>query len=248
MLNNVDIGVNIDLNHPEFYLMKKKDTNKSSLKILDCTLYYDKVFVSPDLAISHNVILNQGQNALYNFKRCEVRNFLISQGSSSFAWDNVTTGILPSFVILAFVETDAYNGSVLKNPYKFETCSISDINASVSGISVAPRHLNLNFEQKNPLSQHAYFSLFKQLNLNRFDRANLIDYDLYNNGAFMLAYNLTTDRGSDEFCSGYGATGNLRFEGKFARPLPASITALAYLQYDADLIVDKDRNIYPANY
>lgn len=165
MLNNVDIGVNIDLNHPEFYLMKKKEENKSSLKILDCSLYYDKIFVSPDLAISHNVILNQGQNALYNYKRCEVRNYLISQGGTSFAWDNVTTGILPSFVILAFVETDAYNGSVLKNPFYLQPFSISRISASINGIEIAPRNLSLNFDQKKPISQHAYFSLFKQLNL-----------------------------------------------------------------------------------
>lgn len=118
----------------------------------------------------------------------------------------------------------------------------------MNGLEIAPRGLKFNYDQKNPVSQHAYFSLFKHFNLQRFDRANLVDFDFYNNGGFMLAYNLTADRGSSDFCSSYGTSGSLRFEGRFSKPLPQSITVLTYLQYDADLIIDKDRNVYPAMY
>lgn len=103
--------------------------------------------------------------------------------------------------------------------------------------------MEFDFKQKNPRSQHAYFNLFKQLNLHRFDRGNQISRELYNNGCFMLAYDLTSDHEND--CGAIAQTGSLRFEGKFEKMVDKAITVLVYLQYDCDLIIDRDRNIYP---
>lgn len=58
----------------------------------------------------------------------------------------------------------------------------------------------------------------------------------------LIGFDLTPDRGGE--CGNIGQTGSLRFEGTFAKVLPETVTALVYMQFDADLIVDKDRNIY----
>lgn len=247
LLNGVDIGLSFELNRPEFYLQKTNAKNQSSLKILKATVYIDHIKVTPDVALAQQQILDGGTNARYNYKRCEVRNHLVQIGSSTFSWNNVSTGALPEFCIIAMVDTEAYNGSVTKNPFNFQTFNIQSFNVTVNGLEVgAPRHLEFNFNQNNPLSQHSYFSLFKQLNLHKFDQANLIDRKLYNAGCFLLAYDLTPDRDTD--CNNFINSGSIRFEARFAEPLPVSVTVLAYLQYDADLIIDKDRNVYPANF
>lgn len=59
----------------------------------------------------------------------------------------------------------------------------------------------------------------------------------------MLAYDLTNDHDND--CSGLAQTGALRFEGKFSETVTKAITVLVYLQYDSDLIIDRDRNVFP---
>lgn len=152
-------------------------------------------------------------------------------------------GLLPELVLITFVENLAYQGSPDSNPFNFQHFNLTSVTASVNGIEISPRNLQFDFTLKNPSSQHAYFNLFKQLNLHRFDRANQISRNLFNNGAFMLAYDLTPDHDND--CSNIIHTGSLRFEGKFKESVGKAITILVYLQFDADLIVDKDRNVYP---
>lgn len=244
LLNNIDIGLSFELNKPEFFLQKASATNTSSLKILDATLFIDHVKVNPDLAFAQQKILDSGKNAVYSYKRCEVRNYLVSSEATSFSWDNVCNGTLPEFVIIAFTSTSGYQGDVLQNPFNFQHFDLETISVSINGIEVAPRNLTFDFNQKNPRSQHGYFSLFKQLNLHKFDQPNLIDRNLYNNGCFLLAYDLTPDRDTD--CANFINSGALRIEAKFSKALPASITVLAYLQFDADLVIDKDKNVFPS--
>lgn len=41
LLNNIDIGISIELNNPDFFMRKVAPDNKSSLELLDATLYLD---------------------------------------------------------------------------------------------------------------------------------------------------------------------------------------------------------------
>lgn len=242
LLNNIDVGITIELNSPNFYLRKVDAENKSNLELLDATLYMDQVKINPEVALSIERLL-ETKNAVYNYKRIEVRNFLLQKDVSSFNIDNVSNGVLPELVVFAMTETKAYLGDSSKNPFAFKHFDLTKFSASVNGIEIAPRNLSFDFSKEmNPLSQHAYFSLFKQMRLHQFDRSNLITRNLYNNGCMLIGFDLTPDRGGE--CGNIGQTGSLRFEGTFAKVLPETVTALVYMQFDADLIVDKDRNIY----
>lgn len=241
LLNGIDFLLTFELNRPDFYLMKQNGKNTSDLKILDATLYMEHVKLNPEVALSHNDLL-ENKLAMYNFKRVDVRNFLIANNSSSFSLDNVYNGTLPELMIVGFVETDAYNGNVLKNPYNFQHFNLSDFTASVNGYEITPRNLNFDFDKKNPQSQRAYFQLFKQLNFHRFDRSNQISRELYNAGLFLLAYDLTPDRSGD--CTNIIHGGVIRLCGKFSKSLTTSITAIVYMQFDGEIGVDKTRNVY----
>lgn len=241
LLNNVDFVLTFELNRPEFYLMKLDAKNTSELKILDATLYMEHVKLNPELMLSHNKLLEQ-KMAMYNFKRIDVRNILIPDKSTSFSLDNVYNGSLPELMIVGFVDTDAYNGNVMKNPYNFQHFDMTNFTASVNGYEITPRNLTFDFSKKNPNSQRAYFQFFKQLNFHRFDRSNQITRELYNSGLFLLAFDLTPDRGVD--CANIVTGGAIRLSGNFSKPLPSSVTAIVYLQFDADIGIDKERNIY----
>lgn len=241
LLNGVDFLLTFELNRPDFYLMKKNEKNTSELEILDATLYMEHVKLNPEVSLSHEKLL-ENKMAMYNYKRVDVRNFLIPANASSFSLDNVHNGALPELMIIGFVDTNAYNGDVKKNPFNFQHFNLSDFTASVNGYEITPRNLEFDFDKKNPKSQRAYFQFFKQLNFHRFDRSNQVTRDLYNNGLFLLAYDLTPDRGVD--CANILQGGAIRLSGKFTKPLANSITAIVYMQFDADLGIDKARNVY----
>lgn len=241
-LNNVNIDLTLELAPSNFYLMRTKD-NLSQLKILDATLFMNVLTINPEIMLKHQTQLKTYKVATYPYKRAELRNFTIGTGSTSFQIDNVCNGILPDFVLIVMVDNLAYQGDETLNPFNFQHFNISSFNASVNGIEIAPRHMDFNFSQTNPRSQHAYFNLFNQENIRKFDRANQITPDLFNNGAFILAYDLSTDR--DNLCESRHKTGSLRFDAKFKTAIQKTITVIAYLQYSARLHIDSERNVYP---
>lgn len=244
LLDNVSIGLNFELNNPSFYLQKTNKDNPSTLQILDATLYIDHCKINPELALYHQQVLDSGKNAVYNYKRCEVRNYMVPANVTSFSWDNICMGPLCDFVIFAMLDSNSYNGDYTTSPYEFKNYDLSSFNVSVNGIEICPRNLAFNFDQQNPLSQHAYYSLFRQLNLHKSDKANVVTRKFFNNGGFMLGYDLSADREAGNDCGNFVNSGSMRIEVKFKKPLPNSITVLAYLQFDSDLIIDRDRNIH----
>lgn len=241
LLNNVNFLLTFEMNRPEFYLMKKDAKNTSNLEILDASLYMEHVKLNPEVMLSHNKLM-EDKMAMYNFKRVDVRNILIPSSSTSLSMDNVYNGPLPELMIIGFVETDAYNGNVLKNPFNFQHFNLTSFRASVNGYEITPHNLTFDFEKKNPQSQRAYFQLFKQLNFHKFDRSNQITRELYNGGMFLLAYDLTPDRGVD--CANILQGGTIRLTGNFAKPLSNSVTAIIYMQFDADIGIDKERAVF----
>lgn len=241
ILDNVSISLDFELAPPEFYLMKTAG-NQSQLKIVDSTLYMDLVKVNPDICVKHAALLAT-QKARYNYDKIDVRNFTIGQNASSFQLDNVCQGILPRLILISFVDNEAYQGSYSKNPFNFQHFNLTSFNASINGVDVAPHRLEMNFKQNTPRSHHAYYNLFNQLKVHRFDRGNQITPEAFNNGMFMLAYDLTADH--DTSCNSRIESGTLRLDAKFAEPIPNAITVLVYLQYDAQLLIDGERNVYP---
>lgn len=241
ILNNVPINLSLELSPPQFYLMRKTD-NKSVLQITEALLYLDLVRIDPDLFLRiERELINQ--KAVYPYKKSEVRNFTIAQNSNSFQLDNVVQGILPEFVIISFVHNAAYLGDETKNPFNFQHFKLTNFNASVNGVELAPRHLDFEFTKTKPRSAHAYYTLFDQLNVRKLDRGNQITKELYNNGMFMLGYDLTADHNST--CNNRLESGTLRLDAKFAENIKHPITVLVYLQFDSYLLIDANRVVYP---
>lgn len=243
LMNGVDFMLTIELNKPEFYLLKKNAANPSELKIVDCNLYMEHVKLLPDvtLAIEKNL---ETKMAMYPYKRVDIRTMTIASNSSSFSFDNIYSGQnLPELIIFAMVNNDAYNGDYKLNPFNFQPFNLSEITASVDGYEISPRNLRFNFDLKNPQTQRAYFQLFKQLSFHRFDRANLISRELFNKNCFLIGWDLSPDKSSSD-CTSIMSGGNIRLQGKFSKPLAKTVTVLAYMQFDADLGIDKGRNVY----
>lgn len=240
LLNGISFQLTLELNDPKFYLFKKTATNTSELKIIDCNLFMDHVKVLPDVALSIERHL-ENKMAIYPYKRVDVKTFSLTNGATSFSLDNIYNGnSLPETLIFTMVKTSSYNG----NPFNFQHFNLKEFNASINGYELSPRNLKFDFSQSNPLSQRAYFQLFKQLHFHRFDRANLITRELFNNNCFMLGYDLTPDRSGGVENSSILSGGNIRLQGLFSEALKEPITIIVYMQFDSEIAIDKGRNVY----
>lgn len=240
LLPKVDLSLTFELNRPEFYLMKRNTANKSKMEITDMDLYMDMVKINPQLSLSIEQMLTR-QPATYSYKRVEVRNFQVNSGQNSFSLDNIYNGSLPFLMLIAMVNTNAYQGEYDQNPYNFQHYHITSFTASVNGLELSPRNLSFDYSKTKPKSQRAYFQLFKHLQGHRTDRANQITKERFDRGSFMLCYDLAPTRE----CTSITEGGTIQLKASFSQALSQNITILIYLQFDSDLLIDRERNIYP---
>lgn len=80
--------------------------------------------------------------------------------------------------------------------------------------------------------------------MNSFDRGNQISYDRFNNGTFLLAFDLTSYLTATSDCSNLQSQGIIQLNGQFAKALTDTITVLVYMEMDAVCEISKYRNVY----
>jgi hypothetical protein len=245
LLNNVDLRVVLSTEKPEFYIMSKEKDDQSYIKIIDATLYLNHVTLNQNVLLSHQSVL-QKRNAVYPYKRVEVKTYTIPANSSSLLIDNIVIGQLPNLLVFGMVDNDAYTGNRAKNPFNFKHNNITTFNLSVNGVQVPNQPIQFDYSNmETPISTRGYLSLFKGTGIHFFDRGHQITKKFFDNGCFLLAFDLTTDISNNSIsCTNLLNQGTVRVEGRFKEALKNTITCIVYAEYDASIEIDSNRNIF----
>lgn len=239
LLNNVDLRITFALSKKEFYTIATSENFQ--FKITEATLFMKHLHVNPKILLAHNTVLEQ-VNAKYFFDRVTVKTFTVPSNLSTLAIDNAVNGILPTSLVFAMVDADAYNGDFKKNPYNFQHFDISQFNLLVNGTPVPNTAIEMNFEQSQ--CTRAYHTLFTGTGIHHKDRGHQITKDLFQKGYFLLAFDLTPSGLGHANCVELNNQGNIRIEARFAIPLPKTITCIVYTQYgSASVELDRYRNV-----
>lgn len=141
------------------------------------------------------------------------------------------------------VTSKAYNGSRDKNPFNFQHFELQRFNLSVNGTQIPSQPLEFDFsnKQKGFLSTRGYSTLFSGTGIHYYDKGHQITKDLYDNGNFMLAFDLTADRSYNSLCMNSLNHGNIRIEGRFSTQLKEAVTCLVYCEFDSVVKIDNNR-------
>lgn len=251
LLNNVDLKIILTKNKPEFYMLSE-DTDEAYVKILEATLYIKHVSINPNILIAHHKILEK-TNAKYHYKRTEIKSFTLPPNSNSISLDNVVLGNLPSSLIFLMVDNDAYTGRRSKNPFNFKHNKISSFALYVNGVQIPNEPIETNFVDGSEVCARAYSTLFEATGILHTSQSNLITKEMFSNGYFMLAFDLTPDMsgnssssswlGSSTTSSSMMNQGNIRLEARFSSTLSKTITCLAFMEFDTTLEIDRNRNV-----
>lgn len=241
LLNNVDVRLTFSLNKPEFYLLTDTANDDTVIKILEATIYLKQCTINPDVLIAHHNLLEQS-NMKYHYKRCEVKSFTVASKGTSLNLDNIVLGQLPTNLIFFMVDNDAYTGIKKKNPFNLKHNKMTSCSLYVNGTETPNSSLSMDFTNSTQYAR-AYASIFSATGLLHSPHGNLITKEMYANGYFMVAYDLTSDQSAKDGCSSLVNQGNIRFDARFESALTSSITCLIYMEFDATLEIDKHRNV-----
>lgn len=241
LLNNVNLRIALTMNKPEFYFITNNNGDNSKLKILEAALYVNHCTINPQVLIAHHKTLER-TNAKYHYKRCEVKSFTVGNGNS-INLDNIIIGQLPSSLIFLMVDNDAYNGVKSKNPFEFKHNNLTSYAIYVNGTPVPSESMSADFSTGRQFSK-IYSSIFSAMGILHTSQGNLVTLDQFKKNTFLIATDLTSDLSGIDSASSLLSQGNIRIDARFAKPIPSTITCLVFLEYDATLEIDKNRNIF----
>lgn len=238
LLNGVDMHVKLIRSSPLFHLIGDED--KYTSKITDAALYVRKVKLNPSITIAHSKLLDQGKLVKYPIRRGVVTSFTISQNSLSFNKENVVSGQLPRRVVIGFVRNAAFNGTIQQNPFNFEHFNLNYLSLNIGSQAIPSQPLKPNFNQHEYLQ--AYMTLFEGTGMLNADKGHGIHREDFSQGYALYVFDLTAD-----MCEGSHVDpikhGSLRMEVHFSQPLPCTVNAVVYSEYDNIIQIDRARNI-----
>ena len=237
LLNQCSVKIKLHPNNRKFYLMAAADSYK--LDIVSARFELEKLEMNPDLLNEHADKLRK-QNAIYPIRRGEMKTFSIPAGNTSAVKENLFVGKLPRRLIVAKVDSEAYNGKISLNPFNFQPFGLNYLCAYVDGERYPTKALQPDFTNGKFLD--CLGSLYDGTGMRNDDRTLAIRRENYAEGYALYVIHMSP---GEPDCPAYDLSqkGNIRLEMKFNGPLAKTITTLVYAEYDDQLEIDNDRNI-----
>ena len=163
----------------------------------------------------------------------------ISKGSLSEKFEDISKGPLPKRLILAFVESNSYTGTINKNPFNFKNFGLSELSLSIDGEQIPYQPLEFDFDKNKYIL--GYYTLVNNIDSNVISNGNDITLDDYKNGYTLFSFDLSPDSCSSEH--NLEKIGNLRLEVSFKNELTTNIKLIQYFEYNSILEVNKFRKV-----
>lgn len=243
LINNVDLEVDLSFAKPDFFLMEKAD-GSSILKIEEATLYATHYDLDPSILVAHANILSSGIPIAMPYKRVEIKTFTIPANSSMFNNDNLILGKIPNTLIVTMIDSNSFLGKRDKNPFNFHHYSMYSCSVYVDDQVYPCGGYETDFDTSSQkFCTRAYRQLYRALRMHHADGGNQVTKEMFENGYFIMAWNLTRDGSGHENHISSTRTGNLRLQGKFKNSLENAVTVLVYAEYDSEILINNNREV-----
>lgn len=236
MLNGVDISIKLYPSKPEFQLTSAASyASIFKVEIVSAVFKACKVTVNKDVVAAQASVLAKEIPAVFPIRRTEIRSFVIPKGQLSFHQSDIFQNKIPSYMVIAFVASKAFQGDFKRNGYSFQDFDLNHIGLYKNSQCVPHKPVIVDFNSGE--YTEAYRTLFKD-NINQTD----ISLDEYANGYTFFVYRLA-DETYSESCIPPTERGNLSLEGSFRTGLPENVNILIYANFPGLIQIDQFRSI-----
>jgi hypothetical protein len=140
----------IERNSDSFTLLSDVgDETSFEFDIKDTTIEFDKLV--PTLEYQKHFESQVGKNMLiYNYDRCQIQTYNFSSGINDLSISSLFhSDKLPSYLVFGMVSDDAFNGTVAKNPFRFQPFDLKETYLLVNGVSVPTQPIKMDVSTKD---------------------------------------------------------------------------------------------------
>ena len=242
LLNGVNLKVKLTRQKTDFALLSDEAAPNFKIVVQEASLKVRKVKVTPTIMYAHAEALKK-TTAKYPITRCEIKTFSLPRGIQDDVRDRVFQSALPDRIVLAFVDSAAYNGNMKLNPFNLEHLNLNFLAVYLDGRQIPQKPLTPKFDSNGGSNYiQAYETLFSGTQKSQMDMGNDIAREDFPRGYAMYIFDLTPDL-NDGSSFNLVRNGNLRIEARFATPLDKTVNLLVYGQFSNVIEIDQARNI-----
>jgi hypothetical protein len=236
MLNDVNIKIVLTRSSDAFCLIGGV---QRKVKIVGAKFVVRKVKLADSVALAHANALEVG-TAKYPIRRVVCKNATISAGLQDSVLEKLYTGQLPTRLVIALVDNEAFNGVRNRNPFNFEHFNVSEITVYLSGQGQPVKTIKPDYE--NGRIAEAYMSLFTGTNKINRDEGIDITSDDYAEGYALYAFDLSPDLCENDTFN-LIRQGSVRVSLKFSAALDRAVSVVAYAEFENVIEIDRARNV-----
>lgn len=205
VLNGVQINFKFWPSRDSFCLMSAEN-KRNRVEVTEAVLKVCYVKLNPAVLLAHNDTL-QKQEALYPYKKSDLKCFGVPQGQYSVSIDDIFQGEIPDRLVVSLVASEAFSGSYGRNPFNFAHYDCNFIALYVDGRSIPSVPYEPNYESKQ------FVSSYRSLGLDNKPYC-LISKEDYSAGYTIYAFSVSPY--VDQHCLPLLKKGHTRLEIKFA--------------------------------
>ena len=240
--NNVNVRVTLTRSRPQFHLMSfERVPANCEVHIDEAVLEVHKVKVASSEQIRLEKVLASPGGAKYPVTHVVTHHFTIARGTSTADLDALFIGQIPGKVVLGMVTDEAFAGSWKHNTFNFRHFDVNSIYLIVDEPPIPAQPLQPDFERGN--FAECYHALMKSTGLYPSDWSNNLTAEQYQAGSMFLSFDLNPDDGDGVAYVSPRRLGTVKANLMFASTLLATITIIAFAQFNYLVGIDRYRTV-----
>ena len=239
LLPGMTARIRLTRNSEKFCLLAGTDTTEYKIKFVDLSLTARYLSLSPAVTEKHAAMLNSTP-AIYKFPTARMTTHTLLPNTTSINIPNLSSGILPHFCLLGFVDSESLEGKITKNPWHFQNFDINQLYFQVNSKAYPRKVLQPDYENKFALRE--YLHLVRNLALDSNEHTIPISYESFITGNNFYAIDISGDL-SGQSALNTEKFGSLECYIQFKSAPTKPIKMVVYAIYDQQISIDKDRNV-----
>ena len=242
IIDNVDYRFAFYRNDPNFALLST-DPEEDGTYEINLTEFKMTVKYMKPIDSLHNEIQSMlnTRNTICDFVRTDLVSRQILPNVTNFEFGNVfPTAQLPDQIFMFFVDSDAKNGAINKNPFYFEHCDMTSCVLQFNGNNIPAQPYTPDFENK--LVARELRGLYDNVNVLYRNESLVIDRERFIHGMTIMAWDLNPDLCGGGHWNHKPLQGSISLHVTFKKQVrPNNITCCLMGVFRDKLIVRADR-------
>ena len=215
------------------------DTLQAQIKFHELKLMIRRVTVEPTIASKIEDAISKTP-AIYPITQSKIKTFLIPKDVRQERISNIFRGVLPRSIIVGFVTTDAANGTINANPFKFEHFKLNHFQMYINGDPLLTEAFQPDFANSKFFREYRWF--MDNLGWAHDKESNGVTMDEFKTNTFFLPFDLSPDLSNGATLSQL-KEGSLDVLVSFSENLAQNVQMIVFATFNELLLIDKDRNV-----